>query len=557
MSEGATRRAGSFVLVLPLAKGARSTIHLGRSAGSAPRGPVAVKIYDPPPGPRELERARLLTAFDHPRWARIFEVHTESARTFSVLGLVPGWPLSRILESRGALPFEDAARLAGGALVALDALHALRDPLEPSRPMLHGRLTPAKILFAPDGIVRLIGLDRAASNDPILGYAAPEQLVGGEVDPRADLWTLAAIIFELCTGKPYIPRGAAQQMKLETLDPPPIDSAKFPPRAIAILKTALDPDPGRRFSSARDLLAALNELQPGVAKPHGDPPALAGEALWTEREATRTRFARSESLQDFHLPNETYEEWDRTASADYGGEPEPPPTALNAALRSRSAVTDPGAPPARTPPPQPVLPPAPDAAVARPPEPRVLLIVAAVMSFVLIVLAGILGGRLLHKWNGDPQLAVTPIEEPPELPPVEATVVPEEPRDEPAPDAGIVAAQIDSAPPVAPPVAPLEERRPRPPRPQRPPDAGPRVAPPPPAPVQDAAQDEAQAQAEIRRLIGRARALKAEHASDPARTGQIDRLLGRLVVEASARSPQGRSARLAELKRELEALEAR
>lgn len=334
MSGELPRRFGPYVLIAPLGRSARSTVYLARSTGEArlSAAPVVVKIHDPPLDDASLERVRRRAAIHTVHCPRISEVGRGSAHSFVVMEHVPGWTLARVLEAHDERwPVASAARLAIGIAQALGRLGTLADP-----DRVHGHLCPEKVLLGSDGRARLIGLDRPPGA-PRLGFAPPEQLADAALDPRADLYALAAILWRLLTRTPWIAPGPAAVMRAATLEAEPRSvralAPEVPARLDALIQTTLSPDRAARFTSADDFREALSALVPAAEGPEPDVSDLVGEALWTERESTRTILARAaESMMPFLRPGESFDGWGApvVVSAPPAEPPALDPTAANA-----------------------------------------------------------------------------------------------------------------------------------------------------------------------------------------------------------------------------------
>ncbi|WP_437751423.1 protein kinase domain-containing protein [Sorangium sp. So ce1389] len=196
-------------------------------------------------------------------------------RPFLALERLPGSSLaSRLAElpGAGAMPLDEAAALARAIAAALDAVH--------DAGLVHRDLKPENVWLRPGGEVALIDFGLAAltrdadgaegalgldltRTGAILGtatYMAPEQCLGaGGVDPRADIYSLGAMIFELLTGRPPFVGEAAEvrQAHVARRPDPPSSFAPLPPAADEAVLRCLAKDPEARPARAGDVARAL------------------------------------------------------------------------------------------------------------------------------------------------------------------------------------------------------------------------------------------------------------------------------------------------------------
>lgn len=154
-------------------------------------------------GRERFQREIVLQAkLDHPHIAAVRHAFEHEGAPVLVLEWVDGEALSRRL-ARGRLPFPEAAAV---ALQIADALAYAHE-----QGVVHRDVTPANILLTRQGQVKLtdFGLARAGGDGRVTSsgvmvgtaaYTAPEQVRGGEPDPRSDVYSFGAVLYEMFTG---------------------------------------------------------------------------------------------------------------------------------------------------------------------------------------------------------------------------------------------------------------------------------------------------------------------------------------------------------------------
>ena len=199
--------------------------------------PVAIKMIKAPdqdPLARErLQReARSAASVNHPSICQLYEIGEDGGELFLAMELLQGESLASRLQ-RGPVPLGEAVATALGILTGLDALQR--------QGLVHRDLKPSNIFLTPHGIKLLdFGLAIAATSEgvgtvtalrvtqpgTILGtpqYAAPEQLQGGHVDTRTDLFAVGAILYEMLAGQPpFAGKTAVEVLHAILYEQPPV-----------------------------------------------------------------------------------------------------------------------------------------------------------------------------------------------------------------------------------------------------------------------------------------------------------------------------------------------
>ncbi len=273
-----TERYGDYELVRYLTAGGMADLYLAKS----PRFPGELVIKKIQPRYLEYTRvvrmfvdeARIAQALSHPNIVKIVEAGQQDGTYFIAMEYIPGRDLLAVcrrgVEVGNFLPRHLAVAILEQALRGLEHAHDKRGPDgEPLR-VVHCDVSPGNIVVSWGGTAKMVdfGIARAtiqlrAEDHTVAGkynYMAPEQIRGAAVDARADLFALGVIMYELTVGKRLFRGRPEQVMRLVLEDEIPKPSAlrpDFPPELEAIVMRALERDPERRWSSARELRAAL------------------------------------------------------------------------------------------------------------------------------------------------------------------------------------------------------------------------------------------------------------------------------------------------------------
>jgi serine/threonine-protein kinase len=212
---------------------------------------------------RFLLELRSYVALEHPAIPRLYELAYDGDCPYLVTEMIEGRTLDVVLGTGVMYEPLGVIGLLRPIASALDYAHG--------RATVHRDVKPANILLADDGRTLLtgFGLGTVASfnTGPGTGapvapdYVAPERLVGREVDGRADVYSLAAIVFEAVTGRrPFSSKSWIETLSRRLYEPPPTVRdlvPELPAQFAAVLQQAMDRDPDRRPPSAGVLLDSL------------------------------------------------------------------------------------------------------------------------------------------------------------------------------------------------------------------------------------------------------------------------------------------------------------
>jgi serine/threonine-protein kinase len=261
----------------------------GPYAGVPPH-PVAVKVLSPLLRGRDRARklfareAEALRRLAHPNIVHFFALTDDANQTAIVMELVQGEPLSSIVaraaasrpsQSAPAVPFLLAWHYFAQLLGALAAVHELG--------ILHRDVKPANVIARPDGVIKLtdFGIARLPTTEVLQtggvaagtgAYMSPEAVRGEALDPRADLYAAAIVLYELLSGVTPFDRPGRNELTIRAAQlneaPPPLTAlVTSAPRVLDVLfSRALAKDRALRYGSAVELGEALRTalgLAPG------------------------------------------------------------------------------------------------------------------------------------------------------------------------------------------------------------------------------------------------------------------------------------------------------
>ena len=243
---------GKYRVLDRIGRGGMGTVY--RAIDETLHREVAIKVLntelnDPSVARRFRAEAVTVARLNHPGIATVYELFQHEGQWLMVMEFVRGETLEALVTRKGPLPHPEAVDLCMQALAALAHAHSLG--------VVHRDLKPANIMFTESGtvkvmdfgIARVVGTEHLTSAGFMMGtpaYMAPEQVLGEDIDARADLYAMGVVLYHLLTGqlpfKGHTPFEMAQSRLRD--QPTPVRSvrAELPPW----LETgARDGDPSR------------------------------------------------------------------------------------------------------------------------------------------------------------------------------------------------------------------------------------------------------------------------------------------------------------------------
>lgn len=233
---------------------------------------VALKLMTPELALDERFRARfareteLAMSLEHPSVVPIHDAGDVDGRLYLAMRHVEGTDLSALLRAEGALEAARALAICSQAANALDAAHA--------KGLVHRDVKPSNVLLDGSGHVYLadFGLTRPLDeqgSSPREGrsigtpaYLAPEQIEGGPVDGRADVYALGCLLYECLTGEtPFAGSRLAMAWAHLEADPPSASERRpdLPEATDAVIRKSMAKARDDRYATCTALIAAAEE----------------------------------------------------------------------------------------------------------------------------------------------------------------------------------------------------------------------------------------------------------------------------------------------------------
>ena len=224
---------------------------------------------------RFLQEAKAAAALNHPNVCSVIDLQEANGQQFIIMEYVEGRTLHKTSPVR---ELSDVIAFASQIAEALQAAH--------NKGIVHRDVKADNIMVTPDGRIKVMDfglaklkgslkLTRTSSTVGTLAYMAPEQIQGGEVDARSDLFSFGVVMFEMLTGKLPFHGDHEAALMYSIVHEEPESLGKYRADVSAVLTRAvsrlLQKDAEKRYQTAGELLAELKNADAPAATRKGSP----------------------------------------------------------------------------------------------------------------------------------------------------------------------------------------------------------------------------------------------------------------------------------------------
>jgi len=270
-----------------IASGGMGTVHIGRLVGDVGFArPVAIKrLHKHLAHEREfvkmfIDEARLASRVRHPNVVQTLDVVRAEDEIFLVMEYVHGATLSTLVGAaqvtKRPIPMRIVSTIVSGMLQGLHAAHEAKDEQGVPLGIVHRDVSPHNVIVCADGVARLLDFGvlqargRLANRSETgvlkgkLGYIPPEQFRNAPVTRLADVYAASVVLWEmLACRRLYAGDNEAhvvEQILVGLASPPSKYQPDVPDELDELVLRGLDPDPSRRFPTARAMAMALERI---------------------------------------------------------------------------------------------------------------------------------------------------------------------------------------------------------------------------------------------------------------------------------------------------------
>src|SRR5690348_3223457 len=236
---------------------------------------------------RFVREAQAVARLNHPNIVQVYDFGEEGDIAYLVMEFIKGKELKTFFDASERFDLKEAVRIMCELCDALDFAHSagiIHRDIKPANVMLDAQ---ARTKLTDFGVARVQDSDRTSVERTQAGtmvgtpaYMSPEQITGGQIDKRTDVFSAGIILYQFLTGeKPFTGSGAWTIAKKIIQEEPPLPSSlnnAVTPLFDAVVNKALSKNPDTRFQSARDLGVALKRALEGKGVEDDSDKTIAG-----------------------------------------------------------------------------------------------------------------------------------------------------------------------------------------------------------------------------------------------------------------------------------------
>jgi serine/threonine protein kinase len=237
---------------------------------------------------RFAREAQAVARLNHPHIVQVYDFAEEGDIAYLVMEFIRGKELKNFFDADERFDIREAVRIMCELLDALDFAHnagVIHRDIKPANIMLDSQ---SRTKLTDFGVARVQDVDRTHAERTQAGtmvgtpaYMSPEQITGGSIDKRTDVFSAGIILYQFLTGeKPFTGGGAWTIAKKIIQEDPPLPSSlnnAVTPLFDAVVNKALSKNPQTRYQSAKDFAVALRRALEGEAEEEDSDSTLVGE----------------------------------------------------------------------------------------------------------------------------------------------------------------------------------------------------------------------------------------------------------------------------------------
>ena len=263
-------RIGAYEIARHLGSGGMGTVYLGRDPELDRRVAIKVlrdQVLDEELFQRFFREARAAAALRHPNIITVYASGQHEYQPYIAMEFVDGESLAEVIRSQKPLTLSEKLSYIEQLCAGLHFAHRAG--------IVHRDIKPANIMVDAEGVIRILdfgiarvegsGMTRDGALIGTLNYMSPEQMLGGAVDHRSDIFAVGAVAYEILSYEQAFKGGLNDGLlhRLPHEDPVPLRDlcVGVPPRLEQAVLRALQKAPEHRFADLAEMRAALMEVR--------------------------------------------------------------------------------------------------------------------------------------------------------------------------------------------------------------------------------------------------------------------------------------------------------